>query len=257
MIRLRRFDEKFFEQFSQRIDATVQRLNNYIADPSEKNIHDMRTSIRRAQAAYSVIPRSMRKKRLTVFIKKYNSFFKANSKIRDYDMILARLERYGFQDGRFIGYLNKKRGKQVESALGETKSLLKLKTPPVHHGPSSYAKINERFRGRCLSLTSEMRSELPKVARDESRAKELHELRITVKKLRYLLELQASGDLDSVISGMKVLQKILGQIHDSDMFADYMTKKSAKFPSLEPLIRQEKEARHQTFEGLSKNLGLF
>jgi len=254
MIRLRRLDGVFFEQLSQRINIAVQRLNNYIADPSEKNIHGMRTSIRRVQTAYSITPKPMRKKRLAVFVKKYNSFFRSNSRIRDYDIILEKLERYGIQDRQLVDHLCRKRGRQLDSALKEARSLLGLKTPRVLPGPGSYAKINERFRSRCLSLASEIRSELPKIAQDGSKVGELHELRITVKKLRYLLELQASGDLDPVISSMRFLQKALGRIHDSDMFVDYAVKKSARFQSLEPIIPREREARRRIFERLSRNL---
>jgi len=254
MIRLRRLDGAFFEQLSQRIDVAVRRLNDYVADPSEKNIHGVRTSIRRVQAAYSLTPKPMRKRRLAVFVKGYSSFFRSNSRIRDYDIVLEKLERYGVQDRQLVGYLGRKRGRQLDSALKEAKSLLRLKTPRALSGSAPYAEINERFRSRCLSLTSEIRSELPKIAQGESGAGELHELRITVKKLRYLLELQASGDLDSVISSTRSLQRVLGRIHDSDMFVDYAVKKSARFPSLESLIPREREARRRIFERLSGSL---
>jgi len=257
MIRLEEFDAGFFESASQRIKAAARRLGSYAADPGEENTHEARIAIRRLEAAYSVIPKPLRKKRLARFVKEYSRFFKMNSRVRDCDVMLAKLRSYGFEDEGLLARLTKQRRKHLRTARSQGESLLGLKTPKVRADPEYFAAVNEMFRYRCLELISEIKAALPRVTADESRMGELHRLRITVKKLRYLLELQSADGVGSVVDGMKALQKVLGRIHDSDMFVEYAAKGSKRHPSLLPLIGLEREKRHRAFAQLSEGAGAY
>ena len=67
-------------------------------------------------------------------------------------------------------------------------------------------------------LISMIESTFPVVLTSPSKLEELHDLRISCKKLKYLLELQAD-EKKSVLKTRKTLQKlqdILGAIHDYD-----------------------------------------
>ena len=78
----------FFEvKFHQNFQRVVKRLKIYLADPNnEKNVHDVRTSLRRLDTFYSLLPKKLRKRNRKQ-IEKYKEFFRANSKIRDLDII--------------------------------------------------------------------------------------------------------------------------------------------------------------------------
>ena len=78
----------FFEgKFQDNLQKMGQRLDTYLANPEdEENVHDVRTSLRRIDTFYSLLPKNLRKRNRKL-IEKYKEFFKANSKIRDLDII--------------------------------------------------------------------------------------------------------------------------------------------------------------------------
>lgn len=257
MIRLEEFDSGLFESVSQRIETAARLLGSYAAGPGEENTHEVRIAIRRLEAVYAVIPKPLRKKRLALFVKKYVRFFKLNSRVRDCDIMLSKMRSYEFEDGEFLALLTKRRRRHLRTAQKAGESLRGLKTPKVRADPAYFAAINGIFRDRCLELVLEIKAALPRVTADESRIKELHRLRITVKKLRYLLELQSAEGMDSAVDGMKALQKVLGRIHDSDMFIGHAAKKSKRHPSLRPLVDMERKKRHGIFMQLSEGVRPF
>jgi CHAD domain-containing protein len=77
------------EENNQRV---CDRLNNYISNPDDENIHNIRTAIRRLEASYICLPKNIRKRKV---IKNYATFgkelFRINSEVRDCDVILERL----------------------------------------------------------------------------------------------------------------------------------------------------------------------
>ncbi len=67
--------------------------------------------------------------------------------------------------------------------------------------------------------------------KDPSRVTELHEMRIAAKRLRYTLEIFApplGGVIPAVIERLKVLQDLLGDIHDLDVAAPLLIKSARK-----------------------------
>ncbi|HVW17593.1 MAG TPA: CHAD domain-containing protein [Solirubrobacteraceae bacterium] len=76
---------------------------------------------------------------------------------------------------------------------------------------------------RILAVrVAELRSFMP-AARDPERVRELHDMRIAAKRLRYLLELvgrEVLGDRATrAIALLKELQDVLGDVHDCDVLA--------------------------------------
>ena len=68
-----------------------------------------------------------------------------------------------------------------------------------------------------------------------------HEMRIVTKRLRYTLEICRpvyDGDLDDAIEAAKALQTLLGDIHDCDVWTDYL-----------PQFEQEERARTVAYYG--------
>ena len=87
------------EIFLNKSERNIQRVNNklddYLKDPNEEQIHDIRTATRRLRATYQSLPNSIRnKKRLKEFVAKSKEIFSLNSKVRDYDIILEMLSKY-------------------------------------------------------------------------------------------------------------------------------------------------------------------
>ena len=79
---------KFVNACKRNISRVSNKLNDYITNPDEKNIHDIRTSIRRLDACYKTLPKKIRnKKQVKTYVDKSRDLFKINSQIRDFDVI--------------------------------------------------------------------------------------------------------------------------------------------------------------------------
>ncbi|MDE1876173.1 MAG: CHAD domain-containing protein, partial [Thaumarchaeota archaeon] len=83
----------FLRKFKKISDNFCQKLEKYIADSNDENIHDIRVSIRRLETSYRILPKNIRKQeRIREYVKYAKKLFKINAKIRDYDIICANME---------------------------------------------------------------------------------------------------------------------------------------------------------------------
>src|SRR5918992_2411804 len=95
------FDSDVYLDKSERnIQRVSNKLDGYIKQPNEENIHDIRKAIRRLEASYRSLPsKKVRKKRA---IKEYTEYskklFSINSEIRDLDIISEKLSNVGNPD---------------------------------------------------------------------------------------------------------------------------------------------------------------
>ncbi len=257
MIHINSFDESFFQMFSERLKKSHRELALYVEDFSADNIHDLRISIRRMITIYQILPKQLQKKKIKKFVKKYRFLFKLNSDVRDYDILFEKLSLRNFLDPEFIQYLEKQREKKLIDALSQATMLLKFKVPHISEKPDFIDKINILFNNRCLDLVLEIQKNLPEIIRDETKIKELHSMRKTVKKLRYLLEFLPKDSVSIFLEDLKRLQDLLGDIHDNDMAISFFQKKTKKFRLLESIILFEKESRHANFKKLGFSLNSF
>ena len=86
--------ETFLDMAERNIRRVDNRLDDYIKNPNEENIHNIRTAIRRLQATYISLPKKLRKKKkIREFVIKSKELFRINSKIRDYDIISEKLSK--------------------------------------------------------------------------------------------------------------------------------------------------------------------
>ena len=60
-----------------------------------KNVHDVRTSIRRIEASFNLLPKNIRKKQIVSnYLTRTKSLFKATSPIRDIDIAEGKLKKF-------------------------------------------------------------------------------------------------------------------------------------------------------------------
>lgn len=229
------FEEKFNENFLK----VGKNLDIYLANPDdEKNIHDVRTSLRRLDTFYSLLPKKLRK-RNRKRIERYKKFFRANSKIRDLDIIrneVAALAE-GEPDASRLGLqLQRKRKTELEHGVKLAKTLKKV-SPMQIKGTSSY-KIESRTDKLTDRLRLRIKEILPAILLDGAKKEEIHMLRKDCKKLRYIFEAVPVNDvkkhrkkIDGAILGkdLKELQGMLGEIHDSDITMEYLQKRRSRF----------------------------
>jgi CHAD domain-containing protein len=104
--------------------------------------------------------------------------------------------------------------------------LRNLPIPLVRENEIPAKQLEMRFNKVVLGLRQRIEQDLPVVLTNAYNIEELHELRKTCKKMRYLLE-QASHqnsinnkEIHTLIRDLE--QDVLGSIHDSDTLIDYL-----------------------------------
>ena len=244
----------FSEIFFKKLNKFNQTLDSYQRDPSEKNIHDLRTSIRRLESAYSIFPKSCKTKSSERFIKQTKEFFSFNNKIRDFDIILEKLKDIGYdQESILVLSLTKTKLKRLSKALKYAKNLSDLKKPKIK--PNS--KINSKYEKKISSLITDFQNYIPVVTENPSKVKELHSMRKTLKKLRYVLEIHPTTSYQNLILQIKQLQQLLGDIHDCDIFIWYFEKHKNTIPDDSKILENEKKKRLSFYKKFVSNLSSF
>ena len=243
-----------FDIFFENNHIVSKNLASFLDKPTEKNIHNLRTSIRRLESVYSIIPKSSKTKSSERYLKQCKKLFSMNSKIRDYDIIIEKFSEYKYEhDSEIIVLLHNKRAKKLSQIQKLAKKLSKLKTPRFHLTDS----IHSKFEKQVLTLINRFEQYVPIVAEDASKVDELHYLRKIIKKLRYTLEIEKNHSYQNLISNLKHLQKTLGKIHDCDIFIWYLEKISDKDQDLSSLVNREKYKRSRLHSSLIQELSEF
>jgi CHAD domain-containing protein len=222
----------FYKQrFRQNVRRVGRRLDAYLADQStENNIHDVRTSIRRLDVSFSLLPKKLRKRKNRQ-IKKYRKFFKANSNARDLDIIRGKIAALteGAPDAeKLLGQLQKKRKAELGRAGKLGRALKKMQPVQLDSSSIPAGKLESRIDRAAGKLGVKINDAFPVVLSDSSKVEELHRLRKDCKKLRYILEMVPPAGRKkyeravSLALALEELQDLLGVIRDSDITIEYL-----------------------------------
>lgn len=252
----------YTDNCTQNIKRVYTKLDKYLENPTEDNIHHMRTSLRRLEATYQSSPKQIRKKKkFKEFASVGKRLFRINSNIRDIDIILEKLAKEGKMHEQQLEHYENPLVQDKENQLEEARTIaLDLRRIVV---PSLYDKnkTDKNFEGNSMKrlarisrkLKNKIETRIPIVIGDDSKITELHELRKDSKKLRYLIELvinneendtskrNINDDMDVLIDNnyqkilehLEKIQGMLGDIHDYDIALDYLRQHQA---SNNPLI---------------------
>jgi CHAD domain-containing protein len=249
--------KKFVDICERNISRVSNKLDDYLTRQDEKNIHDIRTSIRRLNACYMTLPKKLRKrKQMKKFVNKSKELFKINSQVRDFDIITELIGKinanHGNKNGADVNFENR-RARKLENAKAIAIELRKLPLTKVKKKSVSTAKLTKRFNIQISKYGNRIQLNLPLVTTDANKVAELHELRKDCKKLRYLLELVShDNSSDNIISKMEEelqkMQDLLGAIHDCDATAAYLKRRKLqdKNEIIESIL-QERKKRYENF----------
>ncbi|MGA8916282.1 MAG: CHAD domain-containing protein [Nitrososphaeraceae archaeon] len=241
-----------------KLHENLQKVNNrikkYLKDPKAKNIHDLRTSIRRLDAAYSALPKKYRNvSSMSTYILSCKELFKINSEIRDLDIIYEKLQKYPPNDSRnkIIDSLKETRvtkleyAKNIALALNNTDASKLLDEIKV-----TQKELEKRYNKIVANLISKIETNFPIVITDSTKIEELHDLRKACKKLRYMLELLPIEN-KKALEMRKTLQKIqdsLGMIHDYDFTINHLELNEQPSNEVREIINNEMEERKLNYE---------
>jgi CHAD domain-containing protein len=243
-------------------EKVLAKLDKYLENPNEDNIHHIRTSLRRLEAAYQSSPKQIRnKKKIKKFASSAKKLFRINSKIRDVDIILKMLANEGKmpQDKleEFKNHNEYDKQKYLKQARIIALDLRRQIIPNFYDRKKINRSFTSKSRKRLLKmvriLKTKIERKIPIVINNEDRILVLHELRKDTKKLRYLIELvtkrdyeraseRSTGDEDSdeqlgenhhrILRELEKIQGMLGEIHDYDVTIDYLNQQHLSKSSL-------------------------
>ena len=249
--------KEFVNICERNISRVSNKLDDYLTRQDEKNIHDIRTSVRRLDACYQTLPKKLRgRKQMKKFVKKSKDLFKINSQIRDFDILTELIGKnnteHGSRNSLVLNFENR-RAQKLENAKVIAMGLRKLSLPKVKKKSVPKAKLTKRFNKLISKLGGRIQLDLPLVTTDPDKVAELHELRKDCKKLRYLLELvshdNSSGNIISKMEEeLQNMQDLLGAIHDCDATVVYLKRqKRQKTNEIIEDIVQERKKRYENF----------
>ena len=249
--------KEFVNICERNISRVSNKLDDYLTRQDEKNIHDIRTSVRRLDACYQTLPKKLRgRKQMKKYVKKSKYLFKINSQVRDFDIITELIGKnnteHGSRNSLVLNFENR-RAQKLENAKVIAMGLRKLPLPKVKKKSVPKAKLTKRFNKLISKLGGRIQLNLPLVTTDPDKVAELHELRKDCKKLRYLLELvshdNSSGNIISKMEEeLQNMQDLLGAIHDCDATVVYLKRqKRQKTNEIIEDIVQERKKRYENF----------
>lgn len=218
--------KSFIKKFRSIQERFYELLQDYIRNPNDENIHDIRVTIRRLETAYLILPKNIRKKeKITNYVKRAKILFKLNAKIRDYDIICAKMEsKHEDQIYDLVPTIKKSRIKKLYSANDIALEIFRADIPKISDNMIKKSKLNKRYFEILDKIDLNIQKNTIIALGDEKKIEELHMLRKDFKKLRYSLELSSSkGKTIQILQNLKEIQDILGEIHDSDIIIEYLS----------------------------------
>jgi CHAD domain-containing protein len=241
----------FVTKLQENVQKVDNRVNNYLADPNEDNIHDIRTAIRKLDASFRSLPKKVRKRtRVSNYITASKRLFKINSQIRDYDIIYGKLKKYSSDSiyAELTRSLEKRRDTKIRKARNVALSL-KDKSPKIDEEDILGKKLQQRFKNIVGRFSDRIELNFPIVLTNSKKVGELHEMRKDCKKLRYLLELlpDQNKEIQRMITELEEIQDMLGSIHDEDITIAYL-KRIRNPRAVHYILDDEIEERNHKYE---------
>lgn len=248
--------KSFIANFRKYSVGYGKKLQKYCNNTNEKNIHDIRTSTRRLHVSFSLLNKKIQSKpEISNYIKLSKLLFKYNSQIRDIDIICRHLKLYQNKESyRLQNYQRRKREKKLKSAIKLALQLRNLKLPQIDEEYISTKKIRSKFEKEKNRLLDRIVKDIPDVTSDPKSIEELHELRKSSKKLRYLLELLPKEEKG--VSRLIMMQDKLGSIHDFDISITFLNR-CKQNSIVQSLIRSEAHQRDNKFLEFSESMREF
>jgi len=241
--------QSYSQSLSKSEKIVSDKVRAYIREPSEVNVHDLRTSIRRLLTTASVLPKTIRRQReFKRYLEGYAKLLRLNAKVRDVDIILAKLPSHG--DDPNLSILATQLKEIRESSLKRAKrfaSSIKGKDFSVQARELSSPLIQKRFRKTTSTLTKTLKTHLRIVVREPENLDELHKLREDSRSLRFTLEMNESPETSRLLPVLEKWQDVLGEIRDSDIFISRV--EDGRYSSkLKEVLEKERSGRQENYE---------
>ncbi len=235
-----RTDEALRAVLSGLLETMIRNQPGLMEDLDSEFLHDFRVSVRRTRSALSQVKQVFDSRRTSHFRGEFKWLGSITGPTRDLDVYLLKMQDYrrvlppsvaGDLDylesflrqlkvrehAKLVGELSRKRYHKLLEGWREFLAESLPADPPAANSAQPIAVT----AGRRIWRTWRQVYREGKAIRRETPAAALHELRITCKKLRYLLEffvpLYPPAEIKKLISELKRLQDNLGDFNDYEV----------------------------------------
>lgn len=239
------------KSFAEQLLSTSKRLSSkvdsLISDPSAENVHDTRTTIRRAQALFRLLPKNLRRKgKAARFLKSSKRVFRATSQIRDIDVTEVKLKQFETYTGfpEFFGLQKEKRVSLLRSGTKSFQTLKRTTIPRFKLSQISDSKLSRRENKVVGKLQVQLKSQVAIILGNPTE-EQLHDFRKACKMLRYTLEVDSRKNKEG-LALLKKMQEIFGTLLDNYTSLRYLSESSlgnSAKPIVEKLTSENEAAR--------------
>lgn len=209
----------FSAAFARQTERFRRLLKETRENADAKNVHQLRVSTRRLRAALAIARslggdgKSERKAQ-----KRLKKLGKALGAWREADVLQQDLAAFGLASAA------------VSAGPRASRKIIRDELPSGKKFARELRQVEEHLRqpGRrpFEKIVSDLRLKVEALqAADFARPEELHLLRIQIKKIRYSFEIMGLP-----VEELKGLQRLLGELHDAEVLAEYLRKRGAQVP---------------------------
>jgi CHAD domain-containing protein len=217
------------------LDLLVANEAGLRANLDTEFLHDFRVALRRTRSLLRQVKEVFPAHEVDHFATEFSWIGRLTGPLRDLDVLLLalRARREEFDDGdlqpltdllsrsreeehaRLVAALDSDRYRQL---LADWKAFLDRPVSPVPEPPRAALALADVVSHRARRLSGRLAA----CAIDEgTTAERLHEVRISAKKLRYLIDVTAGfydpADLKRILTALKKLQRVLGDFNDAQV----------------------------------------
>lgn len=227
-----------------------ERTKVYLKEPTEENVHDLRTSIRRLLTVANILPKKIRSgKDAKKVLERYEKLLKLNTNVRDIDIILSKLPRHGDDPAfsKLATRLAKERELSLKQARQFASSIKDSNNEAFETGDLPQKLVQKRFSKTAATLSKRLKKHLKIVVAEPDNTNELHKLREDSRRMRFTLELDDTPDTSKLAPILETWQDVLGKIRDSDIFVSRI-KHEKQDSNLSKVLDSEMSERTENYE---------
>lgn len=240
----------FAKSYADAAKALGRSLDRFLDAPGEEEVHDARTATRRMEAHLELLPKRRRKSRpASEMAKRLKRVMEESARVRDLDVIRGKLARDGVVEDPLVRRLERERRNLARAAREAVYSARELEVPKLTAKDVRQARLERRFRKASARLVEEIETRVPAVLDDPANQRELHKLRIGLKRLRYTLD-SVTARRSAASGKLAAWQDALGSIHDWDVAIAYVDRHAPASTVLPKWAQQ----RAREFGSLARSL---
>lgn len=212
---------RFVTSYLEGLESVERDFARFLANAGEEEVHDARTATRRAEACLTLLPKELRGERGCKKLKRaYRKVMEETARVRDIDILRVKLAETAA--GKELAKMAAKaRGKAVVAARRAIVSAKEVRGPEVRPTDIRRGSLQRRFGKATRGLASDVTKRVSRVVDDPSNVRDLHRLRVDLKRLRYMIEAVTAGS-SARLADLEAAQDALGSIHDWDVSVEYV-----------------------------------